>query len=218
MRTLRNAGGPHIHFDALRSTWLGCGKTDEQKERGLRGGESANTVVALVRPTSLPPVAVDDPPTPPATPKESPETPPATILGDQSFGAWAQLGLAASTGGASYVFRYKHHDELAGWHNLDSASATLASGFHIVAATRDGLGARLYVDDVVSQPEFPFTQAIGMSCIGGGKVVADTPGDYEKAQNFFDGDICEIIVFNRALDATEMAFLRMYLRMSWGVP
>src|SRR5262249_9419428 len=134
--------------------------------------------------------------------------PSLTILGDQSNAVYAQLGVTAGKLNFDYF--------LAGWHALNGTLAVNDGVARSVALSYDDGGSNVATLYENANPDTTVTSATGIapgfSCVGGGYV----DGSFVNAQDLFNGDLGELVVYNRVLSASEITQLHAYLER-WGL-
>ena len=212
------ARGSAIRFDG--TNWLtnkNLRQTDPTPPSG-NSAKSVNTMIALVQPAAK---------LPPPLPSPGHANPPYTIMGNQHFQVWVELGIRPA-GLRDYEFCYVYHNDPGDVQpQLLSAQIPLSGTKpHMVAVTWDPnslITPALYVNagtPVSVHIGFgqPFPKGLGHTCIGGGISDIQNPdGDFTKATNLFAGDIYEIIAYNGALSKEDIAFLYHYMQLTWGI-
>ena len=135
--------------------------------------------------------------------------PSLTILGDQTNLVEAEFGITAGMLNFNYFTG-------AGWQALTGALSVNDGTARAVALSYDDGGtnvATLYENAIADGTVTQATQiGIGFTAVGGGYV----DGTLGNAQDLFNGDIGELLVYNRSLTSAEIGQLQAYLGR-WGL-
>jgi hypothetical protein len=233
-------GRSWIRFDG-DNQWLTLGQV---LDSGGLEKIPTNTVFVVFsstdhRKTSFEPAQAHQPPATPDNPRiiTDPDpvkrfNPAATIIGDQSFSVFGELGLAKRssflipTKTAAYRWTVSAGTKDDGGtavtyeaRDRNNGNAT-QGGVHVLAVTHAILaqapprliGVRLFLDGVEVFSTNPQAgSAVGMTCIGGGWAEAtnvaghDVPGNFQHASRLFRGDVAAVLAYDRELKCEQVS-------------
>ena len=217
-------GHPILRFDGA-NTWL--------THKGTDIG-SCRTMVAMARSRNT-----RDQTSVPATLPDGTHrryNPPGTLIGNQTFWVFSELGFAGHAGGR-IRYRYTADSVVPNQtFNADSVS-TVGNNPRMIALTHDaGTVAdghtskiKMYRDGIQIPTNPPAalgktSPVLQITCIGGGYEplipLSEQQGSnaYKHATDLFCGDVGEIIIYNRVLSASDIHSLHSYMHSYWGVP